>query len=370
MRLLLVHGDLEAGGGAEAYADAILRWLSARGHSADRLDIHGLRGAGRTRDPVPLRFGRLPGLRHLHLFKYALVCRVLPGLAAGYDLVLLTYGEAPDPGPPAITLRHAPALFTTDPARLDALGAAGRPKAYRTLRQVYAQASAGLAGFHGAAPGPVLVNSRWTAGTLSQTQSGKAPAVLYPPVRARRVAEGVRTRAGLLALGRMVPSKRLDEAIAITQRLRACGIPATLDIAGRAGTRHARRLMRRHRGKTFVRFHPDACAETLDHLLARARFGLHCYRHEHFGIAVAEMITAGVLPLVHDSGGVRELVTLPRLRFATAAQAADRLARLIALPDHETRAMAETLRQGAALRAALDFEGQLERRLAPLLEPG
>ena len=40
-RILVVHGDLAAGGGAEAYAKATIRDLRAAGHSVGSLDING-----------------------------------------------------------------------------------------------------------------------------------------------------------------------------------------------------------------------------------------------------------------------------------------------------------------------------------------
>ncbi|PRX33911.1 Glycosyltransferase involved in cell wall bisynthesis [Meinhardsimonia xiamenensis] len=368
MRLLLAHGDLAAAGGAEAYAEAIIASLARIGHAPDVLDIHGLRRCDAARvDRILLRLGRMPVLRRFHLLKYALVCRLLPRVARGYDGVILSYGEGPPLEVPTLVLRHAPALFSARRSDLEALGAAGRGALYLRTRQAYALAMRWLAGPK--TPGPAsmtVTNSRWTAARLPR--SARPATLVYPRVVPPRVGPQRRLRHRILMLGRMERNKRIEEGIAIVERLRAEGLPAELDVAGRAATAHARRLLRRHAGREWLRFHPDASPATVATLLAQARFGLHCYRNEHFGIAVAEMICAGLVPVVFDGGGVCELVTEPELRFANAQEAAARLFALMMRPAAELEDLSRRLRQGEALRAALNFEDRLEPVLARFLD--
>lgn len=369
MRILLAHGDLRAGGGAEAVACAVHARLRAAGHAVDVLDIHGLARADGTRAGAwPLVIGRLPGLSHLHLLKYALVCRVLSRLARGHGAVVLTYGEAPALPCPALTLRHAPVLFSARPADLAVIGAAGRGPAYLALRRIYARACMRIAGLSRSAPAtPTLANSRWTARRAVRADPRLAPALLYPPCPARAIRRDRPEPMRILSLGRMTTGKRLDEAVDIANRLVAGGWPVTLDIAGRAGTRAARRLVRRHAGRPGIAFHPDLPGPELAVLMARARLGLHCARHEHFGMAVAEMIAAGIVPVVHDSGGVRELVPLPELRFRRPADAAARLASLLASPMQHTETLARRLARTPALTAGQGFDRVLDGHLARFL---
>jgi glycosyltransferase involved in cell wall biosynthesis len=44
-------------------------------------------------------------------------------------------------------------------------------------------------------------------------------------------------------------------------------------------------------------------------LLGRAMAYIHCAENEHFGITIVEAMAAGCVPIVHDSGGPREIVT-------------------------------------------------------------
>jgi len=55
-----------------------------------------------------------------------------------------------------------------------------------------------------------------------------------------------------------------------------------------------------------VIMNPDK--ETYQRNLARARIYLHLMRGEHFGITVVEAMSAGCVPVVHDSGGPKEVI--------------------------------------------------------------
>jgi len=44
-------------------------------------------------------------------------------------------------------------------------------------------------------------------------------------------------------------------------------------------------------------------------MLARAKVYVHCARNEHFGITIVEAMAAKCVPVVHNTGGPREIVT-------------------------------------------------------------
>ncbi|WP_224826116.1 glycosyltransferase family 4 protein [Cognatishimia sp. MH4019] len=361
MNILVAHADLSARGGAEAYAQALIARLRAAGHRVGVLDINGLQSGNQHHQPTLLRLGTLTILRRLSLFKYALVCRVLPRLAQAFDAVILSYGEGPDTGRPTLRILHAPALFSAHPKLLRLLGA----RAPFWPRQLYALTCRALARpVDNPAQTHTLANSRWTARIAARAHGIAHPDTLYPKVHAHTNARRKRDPHALLSIGRIVPNKRIEDAIAVTEALRARDLPATLTILGRADSRYARRLIRQHQHKPYLRFLANASDAQLREALATARIGLHFYRHEHFGIAVAEMITAGLTPLVYEGGGVRELVPDRTLRFRTIAQATDRAAAL--LMDAEPKATAD-LQNSDALSRALSFDAQANRALTPFL---
>ncbi|MBT6544810.1 MAG: glycosyltransferase, partial [Rhodobacteraceae bacterium] len=163
MRVLIAHPDLQAGGGAEVYARALVSVLRQRGHAVGLCDISGhLPAKGGHYTPVWFRLGQYPGLRRLTLWKYALICRALPKLSRQYDYVVLSFGEGPKLFCPVLTVVHGPLLFDPSAKSLRFLGAK-----FPYLRGFYTRFCKVLAGACvgiGVGPrNPVVANSRWTA---------------------------------------------------------------------------------------------------------------------------------------------------------------------------------------------------------------
>jgi len=61
--------------------------------------------------------------------------------------------------------------------------------------------------------------------------------------------------------------------------------------------------------------------EDLKTLLQQSEYFIHTRKNEHFGISTVEAIAAGCIPLVHNSGGQKEVVPLGLLRFNTIDEA-------------------------------------------------
>ena len=60
-----------------------------------------------------------------------------------------------------------------------------------------------------------------------------------------------------------------------------------------------------------------------------ATYALHAERDEAFGIAIAEYVKAGCIPIIPDGGGPTEIVEDPALEFSTVDEAANTLVRLV-----------------------------------------
>jgi glycosyltransferase involved in cell wall biosynthesis len=125
--------------------------------------------------------------------------------------------------------------------------------------------------------------------------------------------------------------------------------------------------LRRYRKHPHIELSPDAGRDALARALARARIGIHPFRGEHFGIGVAEMLCAGVLPVVHNSGGVCELVENPALRFDDFDDLVAKTAGIMTLTEEARAALLRNATGSAALGKALDFDRQLDRLLGRLL---
>jgi alpha-1,2-mannosyltransferase len=97
--------------------------------------------------------------------------------------------------------------------------------------------------------------------------------------------------------------------------------------------------------------------------LAKAKVYVHCALNEHFGITIVEAMAAGVVPVVHNSGGPREIVTEDvGFRWDSVPEAVNQISRLI--KDDDAR---ERLARSAALRARRFSSDEFELGLRNIL---
>ena len=92
-------------------------------------------------------------------------------------------------------------------------------------------------------------------------------------------------------------------------------------VANRRYFEQCRAYVEEH-GIKNVQLHPGASFEEMVSLLKTSRYFLHSTINEPFGLTAVQAIAAGCVPLVHDSGGQRETVTVDRLRYQHLDEAA------------------------------------------------
>ncbi|HUP50591.1 MAG TPA: glycosyltransferase [Thermoanaerobaculia bacterium] len=184
-----------------------------------------------------------------------------------------------------------------------------------------------------------LVNSDWTGERFRETYGGETETV-YPPVtHASPVAPWPQRAGAFVVLGVLERHKRIEEAIAILDALRAKDQRVALHIVGSPHDRAYARTIRRmaEARSDWVTLHVDLPRRELLRLLGSVRYGLHAMEDEHFGIAVAEMARAGCIVFVPRSGGQVEIAGRdPRLTYASrddAVQKIDAVLRSPALQD-------------------------------------
>jgi len=131
---------------------------------------------------------------------------------------------------------------------------------------------------------------------------------LYPPCPVDAFSEfsNVQSRENLVVtIGRIVPEKRFHlfvELARIVPRTRFVAIGSLSD----GTTAYYDRLKRS--APENVSFVLSPLRKVRD-ILGRAMAYVHCAENEHFGITIVEAMAAGCVPIVHDSGGPREIVT-------------------------------------------------------------
>jgi len=194
-----------------------------------------------------------------------------------------------------------------------------------------------------------LANSEFVASEVQDTHRIE-PRVLYPPVLGPPSDVAWEERQSrIVCIGRIHRCKRWLDAVEIVKRVRECGYDLKLCVIGNEGDaaylRELRRLERKH-GDWF-RLVVDAPHSELMRIVSESKFGMHCMVEEHFGIAVAELVLAGCIPFVNDSGGPPEIVGMePVLRFESIDQAAERIEKVLRDPTMQDELRTRLLTHG------------------------
>jgi glycosyltransferase involved in cell wall biosynthesis len=173
----------------------------------------------------------------------------------------------------------------------------------------------------------LLANSSWTADVVADVY-GARPDVLYPPVdpidSGRSWAE---REAGVVAVGRLAPDKRLLDAVRVVDGVRERGHDCHLHVVGsapRAYRDYADRVAAAAESRPYVALERDVSRARLEHLLCTHRYGLNTKPEEHFGMSVAEYVAAGMVAFAPDSGGQRDVLDEQSDRlFGSVAEAVD-----------------------------------------------
>lgn len=241
-------------------------------------------------------------------------------------------------------------------ARLDLYPNASEQAHHRPslLRRLYVSVGEQLAGREDseiAGPGDcVVANSRWTADVLEDRFHLHDPPILYPPSSLHDGGqERTRDPLAFICMGRITPEKEIETIIGILDRVRGAGHPVTLDLAGHFGSDDYSvriRAMADERPE-WIRLVGFLDPEKKGELFATRSFGIHTCRVEAFGIAVAEMAAAGVIPFVPSEGGVSEIVEREELIFRDMEDAAATICAVLEAPASHA-ALRASLRAGVA----------------------
>ena len=220
-----------------------------------------------------------------------------------------------------------------------------------------------------------LANSTFVARKVKEYY-GTEPEVVYPPVPGHFPdIPWKERRLSAVAIGRMHPCKRWEMAVEVVDRVRERGIELGLTLINQPTDReYGRRIARMAERRPWFRILTGLTREELAREVALHRYGIHTMEEEHFGIAVAEMVRAGCIPFVHDSGGPVEIVGgLRELRFQDAAEGAGRLAAVFgdaALTERLAAAMARQKQLFSAERFCESLRAVVRRLCGGQFSPG
>lgn len=189
----------------------------------------------------------------------------------------------------------------------------------------------------------VLTNSEFSRRAIFD-EFGVDPIVLPPPVDVdtfRNAALSSDAREdSVLVVSRFHPTKKLENAVHLARLLYQHGIGKHLKIAGNISPNDAayfsylNDLVKQHGLEGFVTFEVNAKFDRLVDLMRQAKVYFHPMPGEPFGISTVEAMSAGLIPVVPDTGGHTEFVP-PKYQFHTLGQAAEAVAMALNAPASE-----------------------------------
>jgi len=165
----------------------------------------------------------------------------------------------------------------------------------------------------------ILANSDFTKSVLLKNYPDlkkKDIDVLYPPIQINSKLPRIKKDYSLVvSMGRFCKIKRQLEQIKIAQQLPEYDFK----IIGFKKQRSAyfgrcQRLISLN-NISNVELIPNASYKTMQEILIHAGFFIHSTRNEPFGISPAQAINNGTIPVVHNSGGQKEVVPIEELRY-------------------------------------------------------
>ncbi|OYR54181.1 glycosyltransferase [Halorubrum halodurans] len=166
--------------------------------------------------------------------------------------------------------------------------------------------------------GHVFTNSSFTLNYTEKAWDLIEPQVLYPPALESVMLREF-TGEGVVSVGSFHPNKRQMFQLQIAKQFPNTKFRIIGSLASESYYKKCREYVADN-GLDNVSLLTDISDQRLRDELHRSRVFIHTMENEHFGIAPAEGMNHGCIPVVHNSGGLREVVPDPEFRFNSMSE--------------------------------------------------
>jgi glycosyltransferase involved in cell wall biosynthesis len=298
--------------------------------------------------------------------------RVCKRIRTDFDLVLTTDNEA-DLGGQAIQYVHVPQVAHNYPKVLTSLAIPMRQKVKGLWQgKVRPWMLVCDYSFERMRRNRTIVNSDWTGRRFRTAYQAEA-VTLYPPAPGEFPDVDWQDREdGFVIIGRLNPDKRPDWCIKVLELVRRSFPALRVHVIGSTSSfwdeaAYYRTLIPLiEANASWVTLHENISRQEMQQLVARQRYGIHAMLDEHFGMAPAEMVLAGCIPFVHNSGGPPEIVGHDaRLIYDSAEEAAEKILHVLRNPTEQAEIRGRLAPRKEFFRSSTFMNGILnEVRLA------
>ena len=379
-KILVIQPDLQSSGGGNAVAACLIEALKSKNDvtvltwappdidAINRVFATSLKPSEFTTNSAPLFLRVLAKLNpYLYALRYGILLLLCKKMRNDYDIMISMNNEA-DFGCRGIQYVHDPPYwFYPSRSRSHFDISLLFPHHLWTLFKGKHRPWMLIAGFSfdRMKKNVTLVNSYWT-GTKVREVYGIASTTVYPPVLGSfpNVPWDER-ETGLVCIGRIIPWKKLEKIVEITEKVRTVVPEAHLHIVGRIEQHgYLNRLLHKVRSPSSISVNANVSREELVRLIASHRYGIHGMANEPFGMAVAEMVHGGCIVFVPRNAGPMEIVGGDdRLLYETTEEAAQKIIRVMTSPDEQ-----ETIRKYLNSRRDLFSREQFTQRIQTIVD--
>lgn len=173
--------------------------------------------------------------------------------------------------------------------------------------------------------------------------SNKRLPVLYPPANLEDFKNNVKKKKGVISVGGLTHEKNQEEQINIAKHF-----PKVIfNICGNSkrNPSYYKELNQTSLNVRNVKICPDLPFKELKDKLKHSEIFLNSGREDPFCMALVEGMSAGCIPLIHDSGGVAEAVPFKELRYKTEEEAVKKLKWIINLPERKKEQLRKKIKK-------------------------
>ncbi|MDL0119336.1 glycosyltransferase [Halobacterium salinarum] len=161
--------------------------------------------------------------------------------------------------------------------------------------------------------GTTLTNSDYTRKNTIEAYPSLDPDVLYPPCIDSIKFDGF-NGSGVVSVGSFHPNKRQLFQLKVAKKFRGTEFRIIGSKASPGYYRKCKKFINKN-DLHNVELYPDATSKKLTRILQKSGIFLHSMKKERFGISTVEGLNQGCVPVVHDSGGQREVVPWKEFRY-------------------------------------------------------
>jgi glycosyltransferase involved in cell wall biosynthesis len=331
MRIVVVHPKMSVMGGGERVAIHSIKEALREGHevylASEKFDVEtfedffGIQGLFKNVHLLsypPFRPAVERAVLYQRLAYHQQRLRKIVSKRGGFDLILNTAEVANQPALqlPSVQYCYFPEYFSHEES--DTLSKLWKLY-YWPARVFYHSRVSNI--------DRLLAVSDFTRRIVKETW-GRDSTTLYPPCPIELYSD-LRNHPKenlVVTVGRIGPEKRMELFLEIARRMPRLNFAI---IGSIAPERKSYSNILRKAAPSNVSFVVAPLRKVKD-ILGKAKVYVHCALNEHFGITIVEAMAAGCVPMVHNSGGPREIVSADAgYRWDTVGEAVLHVSNLI-----------------------------------------